>query len=209
MQKTTLPLIETICLQDGQIPLLAYHQKRVNRSRFMLFGIKKQLNLDTFLKEQDLPKTGRHKLRIVYDRLVHDFTCVPYQQKKITNLRIVVENTVDYRHKYLDRKALDNAYSYRDGCDDIIISHHQFVTDTYFGNIALFDGKKWWTPAHPLLKGVQRNALIKNGQLHPTVIRIPDLKYFKEIKIINAMIRLEDSPAIPISKVFHSGEVID
>ncbi len=209
MQEKPLQLIESICLQDGQIPLLSFHQKRVNHSRFMLFGIKKQLNIDTFLKEQDLPVTGCFKIRIVYGRVITDFSCLPYKPKMIKTLRVVEADDIEYRFKHEDRKALDKAFSYRDGCDDIIISHRQYITDTYFGNIALYDGRKWWTPAHPLLKGTRRAALIKDKKIQPTVIRVPDLKYFKELKIINAMLSLEESEPIPISEIFLNGEKLD
>lgn len=208
MENSSLQLIESIRLEDGKIPLLRFHQKRVNRSRFLLFGIKKQLNLSTFLQEQELPSRGLHKLRLVYDKEIQSFSCQAYNIKKIQSLRIVEASELNYRHKYADRSALDLAYTYRNGCDDILISQHQFVTDTYYANIALFDGRKWWTPAHPLLKGTRRAALIHDKVLHPSVIRTPDLKYFKEARLINAMIPLEESPSIAIEHIYGKDEFL-
>ena len=39
------------------------------------------------------------------------------------------------------------------------------LTDTSYSNIALFDGNRWVTPAHPLLKGTMRQSLIDKGLL--------------------------------------------
>ena len=188
--------------------LLSFHQERVNRSRRQLFGIKKQLNLNTFLQQQDLPSSGYHKIRIIYGKEVQDWSVNPYQIRPVESLRIVNTEPFDYRHKYLDRNQLDLAFTYRDGCDDIIMSWHSFLTDSYYGNLALFDGQKWWTPAHPLLKGTRRAQLCREARLYPTVIRVPDLKYFKELRIINAMMPLEESPSIAIQKIFLPGEAM-
>lgn len=188
--------------------LLPYHQKRVNRSRRQLFGIKKQLNLRTFLEEQDLPATGYHKIRMTYNHSVQTFNCTAYVPRPVESLRIVEYEPFDYRFKYANRRKLDTAFSYRDGCDDIIISWQSFVTDTYYGNLALYDGQKWWTPAHPLLKGVRRTFLCDKKRIHPTVIRVPDLKYFKEARIINAMLSLEESQAIATNKIFMPGKEV-
>ena len=188
--------------------LLPYHQERVNRSRRQLLGIKKQLNLRTFLAKQKLPSTGCHKVRLVYSQEIEEYTVQAYEIRPIRSLRVVETEPFNYRHKYLDRTALDRAFSYRDGCDDIILSWHNFITDSYYGNLALYDGEKWWTPAHPLLKGTRRAKLCSEGQLSTTVIRVPDLKYFKEIRIINAMIPLEDSPSIKLEQVYLPGEAM-
>jgi 4-amino-4-deoxychorismate lyase len=188
--------------------LLPFHQKRVNRSRRQLFGIKKQLNLRTFLKEQELPATGYHKIRITYNHSIQTFNCTAYVPRPVNSLRIVAFEPFDYRYKYANRRKLDLAFTYRDGCDDIIISWQSYVTDTYYGNLALFDGQKWWTPAHPLLKGVRRAFLCEKKILHPTIIRVPDLKYFKEVRIINAMIPLQESKPIGIDKIFMPGKEV-
>lgn len=188
--------------------LLSFHQQRVNRSRRQLFGIKKQLNLRTFLQDQSLPQTGTYKVRITYGREIEHLSIEPYHIRPVQSLRVVVTEPFDYRHKYLNRKKLDLAYSYRDGCDDIIMSWQSFITDSYYGNLALYDGQKWWTPAHPLLKGTRRAQLCADRKLHPTVVRVPDLKYFKEVRIINAMIPLEESPRISADQVFLPGEAL-
>lgn len=182
--------------------LLPFHQERMNHSRRQLFGIKRQINLQKFLDRQDLPTEGYHKVRIVYDKEVNSFTCQPYEPRLVRKLRVVKLEPFDYRHKYLDRRPLDEAYSYRDGCEDIIMSWHSYITDTYYGNLALFDGQKWWTPVHPLLKGTRRAKLCKEGRLHPTMIRVPDLKYFREVRIINAMLPLKESRPIKVSKIY-------
>lgn len=188
--------------------LLSFHQQRVNRSRRQLFGIKKQLNLRIFLQHQSLPQSGVYKVRITYSKDVDHLTVEPYQVRPVRSLRVVVTEPFDYRHKYLDRKKLDLAYSYRDGCDDIIMSWHSFITDSYYGNLALFDGQKWWTPAHPLLKGTRRAKLCADRELHPTVIRVPDLKYFQEVRIINAMMPIDESPRISSDQIFMPGQAM-
>ncbi|RMF01809.1 MAG: 4-amino-4-deoxychorismate lyase, partial [Bacteroidetes bacterium] len=162
--------METICLQDGEHPLLPFHQERVNRSRLALFGIKKQLRLAPFLEEQDLPISGKYKLRIHYAKEFEQFECIPYEQKTVKSLRIVEVDRFDYRFKYADRSKLAYLYGQRNGCDDILISYRGYLTDSYYANLALYDGQKWWTPAHPLLKGVRRKALCNCGILHPTIL---------------------------------------
>lgn len=186
--------------------LLPFHQERVNRSRRQLFGIKKQLNLRSFLETQTLPADGYHKIRLTYDKEIRTFNCTAYTPRPINSLRVVDLEPFDYRHKYLNRRKLDTAFSYRDGCDDIIMSWQSFITDTYYGNLAFHDGRKWWTPAHPLLKGVRRSFLCGQKRLFTSVIRVPDLKYFKEARIINAMIPLEESTPIPINRIFLPGK---
>jgi len=185
---------------------LPFHQERVNRSRLSLYGFKKKLLIKDFLAQQLLPTTGTYKLRLTYDSTFHSFECIPYTIKPVNTLRIIETKQFDYRHKYLDRSGLAHLYSYRDGCDDILISYRGYLTDTHYANIALYDGKKWWTPAHPLLKGVRRASLCRQGVLTPSVIRVKDLAHFKEIRLINSMISLEESTPIPIANLYFPGD---
>ena len=197
-------LLESICLRDGEMELLPFHQERMNRSRRQLFGLKRQINLRKFFAEQSLPTQGYHKLRIVYDKGINAFTQEEYVPRTVRTLRVVELEPFDYRHKYLDRTELDAAFARRAGCDDIIMSWHTYITDTYYGNLALYDGQKWWTPVHPLLRGTRREKLCREGRLHATVIRVPDLKYFREVRIINAMLPLGESRPIRVKDVLLS-----
>ena len=200
-------LLESICLEDGQFPLLQYHQDRVDHSRLRLYGVKKRLSLANFLAEQSFPSTGRHKVRITYGQQIDSCTCTPYHIRPIETLRIVeVSDGIPYRFKFADRDLLEDAFSRREGCDEVLITWRGFLTDASYANIALFDGEKWYTPAHPLLKGVRRTHLLRNGELQPTVVRSNDLKYFREVRLINAMIGLKESPSIPIKHVYNPGD---
>ena len=72
--------------------------------------------------------------------------------------------------------------------DDILIIKNELVTDTSIANIAFFDGKKWLTPKTPLLKGVTRTRLLDNSEIFEADIHFRELKKYKKVALLNAMI---------------------
>ncbi|MFW5535892.1 MAG: aminotransferase class IV [Prevotella sp.] len=56
--------------------------------------------------------------------------------------------------------------------------------------MALFDGNRWVTPAHPLLKGTMRQSLIDKGLLKEKDIMAEDFPKYLEVRLINAMMSL-------------------
>ena len=74
--------------------------------------------------------------------------------------------------------------------DEIIIVKNGRLTDTSYSNIALFDGNRWVTPAHPLLKGTMRQSLIDKGLLEEKDIMAEDFPKYLEVRLINAMMPL-------------------
>ena len=106
-----------------------------------------------------------------------------------------------YGHKYADRQAINTLFARRGAADDILLVRDGLLTDTSYANVALFDGKCWYTPAHPLLEGTQRARLLAEGILHPIDIRPADLPRFESIKLINAMLDWEQTAPIPIHAV--------
>lgn len=201
-------LLETICWEDGVAPLLDYHQARVDEARQQLFGIKRRLNLGNFLAEQSLPDRGKHKLRLLYAQEIKEFTCQAYQARSVECLRLVETDGLDYRYKWADRHQLEDVYARREGCDDVIILWRGYLTDTSYANLILNDGHYWWTPAHPLLKGVRRGKLIEEGKIRTALIRAADLNLFKEVKLINALLNVKDTKAIPVANIYAPGRPV-
>ncbi len=148
----------------------------------------------TNLKEPD----GVFKCRIIYSKQIEKIEFIPYQLPKIRTLKIIVDDQIEYNHKYLDRNQLDLLYRKRGACDDILIVKNGLITDTWFANILFFNGKEWITPSKPLLKGTQRSKLLDQEAIKTADIRLDDLKYFKKARIINAMIRFEDGLEIEV-----------
>ena len=70
-----------------------------------------------------------------------------------------------------------------------IIVRRGLLTDTSIANIALFDGKDWFTPKLPLLRGTCRTALIDNGIIKEKDIRPEELSSYSFVRLFNAMIK--------------------
>ncbi len=196
------PLVETIKIIDGIPQNLRYHKFRFEKSYFLYY---KSLNEKEFPIEFEIPvkyKTGKVKLRLLYNKQGFNFEYSLYQRKEIYNLKVVFDNNIEYPVKYTDRKAIDRLLKFRENKDDILIVKDGNVTDSSFANIVFFDGNKWYTPASPLLQGTTRERLIDKEIIIPAPIKYNDLKYFKKFKLINAMIDFEEALEIDIKNIY-------
>ncbi|EJX05983.1 Aminotransferase, class IV [gut metagenome] len=162
------------------------HTERCNHTRAVFWKEEPFVDLQSMIVAP--MERGIFKCRIVYGREIEEVTYTPYQMRQVNALRLVVDDTVDYTYKSTDREALNRLYAQRDGADDVLIVKQGRLTDTSIGNVAFFDGQKWHTPLHPLLKGTMRAFLIERKVIEEKDIFVADLRSYSKIMIFNAMI---------------------
>ena len=59
----------------------------------------------------------------------------------------------------------------------------------------------WHTPSTYLLPGTRRASLLRLNKIRETEINYHDLENFTELKLINAMIGMEDTEGIPVRNI--------
>ena len=182
--------VETIKIKDGKVMGLPYHQERMERTIHHFFP---QVTEETMPSLAGLlaPKDDMafYKARVVYGaKGVESIEYAPYSMREIRSLQVVACDDIDYTYKSCDRTALNNLVARKGNYDEIIIVKNGLVTDTSFTNIAIFDGKSWLTPKHPLLKGTKRAALLEQGMIQEADITMADLKAAEKVCLFNAMI---------------------
>ncbi|MGC8765207.1 MAG: aminotransferase class IV [Brevinematia bacterium] len=191
--------IESICLKDGKLQNIEYHNARLNRT------IKEVLNKDTDFKLENLIsisknlQNGIYKVRVIYYKDIEEIEIQPYNFRRRDTLKIVFSD-LNYRYKYEDRNILNRLFEKRGGCDDILIVKNDRPTDTFASNIVFFDGERWFTPVFPLLRGTKRQLLLDKKIILEKDIKLSELKNFKGFRLINAMLDWEDS-YIPITNI--------
>lgn len=196
------PLLETIRIENGQFYNIEAHQQRLNEARKVLWQCHDALVLKEQLLVPDyLALEKRYKCRVVYDTQIREVTYEAYTIRPIHSLRILEAKELDYRYKALDRSALKTLYEQRGNCDDILITRNGYLTDTYYCNLACWNGHRWLTPAQPLLKGTQRAKLLKEGRITEANIHKDTLGQFGRMILFNAMIDLEDELVVPLNQV--------
>ena len=195
-------LLETLCIENGQIRLLPYHAARMQRSRHELLKLSVPIDLQAALLPllRNYPE-GLFKCRMLYGREIEEIHILPYQRPQIGSMKKVYSDSIEYAHKYEERAALHALYEQKEACDDILIIKDGWVTDTYIGNLLLFDGADWWTPDTPLLRGVQRQYLLDRGRIKTAAIRESELGSFQAFKFINALNPFEASSAVPVNHI--------
>ena len=130
-----------------------------------------------------------YKARVVYgEQGVEAVEYAPYFIRNINSLQVVADDTITYGYKSTDRSRLNALVAQKGNRDDIIIVKHGLLTDTSFTNLAIFDGKHWVTPRHPLLPGTKRAALLDKGMIQEADITLEDLRNANKVSLFNAMI---------------------
>jgi 4-amino-4-deoxychorismate lyase len=145
--------------------------------------------------------SGIFKVRVLYGQTIEKIEIEPYIFRTIQSLKVVHHESIDYHLKFTDRQILQELFSQRGDCDDIIIIKNGFVTDSFAGNLLFFDGENWVTPTTPLLRGTKRQFLIDQGIISEKEIREEDIRSYQKIGIINAMIDFEEMPEVAIDQV--------
>lgn len=196
-------LFETIKIFNGKIYNVEYHNRRFNASRKKLFDCREENDVSTYISVPNDFKSGLVKCKLIYSDKIESIQFFSYQIRKINSLKIVACNEIEYGHKFLNREIFEEL-KIKSGCSisqEILIVKNGLITDTSISNVVLFNGAKWFTPTKPLLKGTKRASLLDSGLIFEEEIRVKDLHLFTQIKLINAMIDIDDNPAIDIQCV--------
>jgi len=194
-------LFETIKFQNGILHNIEYHNARLNKSRNQVFGCTDTFDLRDLIQIPNFSDDKVYKCRVIYSQKIEQVEFIPYTIKPVTTLKLVECDTIEYNHKWVDRKCFDDLLKGIDAVD-ILIVKNGFITDTSYANIVFYDGSKWVTPSTPLLNGTKRERLIKDRIIYEADIKKKDLKFFSKAVLINAMMDLEESPVIDIKNIY-------
>lgn len=194
--------LETICIHNRQILNLSAHNERFNRTRLALWNRSDLPFLEDYVGVPDwLLADQTYKCRVTYGPEIEKIEFELYEARPVRSLTLIDGNSLAYSHKYANRQPINDLFARRGAADDVLIVRDGLLTDTTYANIALFDGRRWHTPARPLLEGTQRARLLRDGVLTPADIRPTDLSHFECIKLINAMLDWEQTEAISVSNI--------
>jgi 4-amino-4-deoxychorismate lyase len=192
-------LFETIKVIEGEPQNLSLHDERMNRSRYMLFGMSDHLKLSDFISVPDHVKSGIIRCRVTYGKSFSSAEFSLYSPAKVMRLKLVEAGSLVYNLKYLDRTPLTSLID-KSAADDILIIQNGCITDASYANIVFTDGYRWVTPDTPLLCGTMRELLLRNGVIKEERITVDDLPRFNHFRLINAMLGFE-SLLLPVSNI--------
>jgi 4-amino-4-deoxychorismate lyase len=205
-----LQLLETIRMEKGELPLLSYHltrmhtaRKRVWRHKHPLQSVDKMIKAafeKACLKQNGLSTAPIVRCNVLYQREIEQIEFYPYSIKSIDSCALIEDDKLKYDLKFADRSALD-ALKARTKADEVIIVQKGLLTDTIYGNIALWNGLKWLTPATPLLLGTRRAFLLDREIIKPRDILKHEIQNFSKIKFFNAMITWEEAMEYNLAKI--------
>jgi 4-amino-4-deoxychorismate lyase len=196
------PLFETIRIYDGLLMHPEYHEARIDLSRRELWRCNDHIHLSNIVQVPEEWKTGLVQCNLTYGPDIKSVTFKSYVKRQVKSLKLIECNPIDYHLKSSDRSILDDLFSRKGECDEIIIIKNGFITDTSISNLIFFDGKNWFTPKMPLLNGTCRQRLLKENKISEMEIRPADLLKFSGLKLINAMRFPDEEEMVRISEIF-------
>ncbi len=193
--------LETIKLVDGKFMHSEFHLQRMRQTMKDIFHLPVA---DTFIQNLIVPQEMRQgvvKCRLLYDSSIFEADFQHYTSRKISFLKLVDGQGIDYSRKYADRSSLTKLLQDKSSCDDVLIVKNGRITDTSYSNVVLSDGSGYYTPISYLLNGTCRQRLLVEGKIIQVDLSVGDLSSFEKIYLINAMLDLEDGVNIPVSNL--------
>ena len=182
-----MEFIETLFIKNGKIHNLKYHLERIKRTaEYFKFQVPSSefQNLNEKLKM----KNEKLRCRITYNQFgIQNIEYFPIKEREFKKFKIM-EINFNYSFKYKNRSLFTFHSPLYTSYDEFILIKNNHITDTTISNLAFYTGKEWLTPKYPLLKGTKRAELIQKGLLKEENIHKYDLKYFKKMAMINAIL---------------------
>ncbi len=195
-------LLETIKMKEGIIHNVLLHQQRLNSSFQAHFHHACPFDLQEIVYLPEKLKTDWLKVRFLYNEKNWELQFHPYKVRRIDSLKLVYDDRISYSHKYVNRSQLTHLLKQKEEYDDILIVKNGYISDTSFSNIIFFDGKRWLTPAHPLLEGICRAKMLQEQKIVETAIRPEDIKRFTHFALINSMLCGEKIEPVSTGHIF-------
>lgn len=197
-------LFETIKLDEGKFFNLHYHNLRLNAARAELFEVTEPIMLEDYLTVPENCKKGLFRCRVSYNRSgITKIEFIAQKPRKLSKLKIVHRDEIDYHLKYADRDILNSLFALRDDADEVIIIKKGMVTDCTIGNLVFWNGQYWHTPDTPLLNGTQRQFLLGEKLIHEKRITQEDIHNYSQCGIINAFFNLQNMPVLSTKEIYH------
>jgi 4-amino-4-deoxychorismate lyase len=195
-------LVETIRIEDGRILNVSFHNERMTRTLYNIYGLKSEPCLEKIISVPPSAGHGIFKCRVLYDDKTTTLEFLPYSRRLVRSLKIVPSDEICYPYKYTNRDRINRLFEMRGECDDIIIVKFGNVTDSSYANVIFRDPSgKWFTPSTFLLPGTRRANLLHSGLINEADISLDDISKYSEIRLINAMTDMGDSVGIPVSNI--------
>lgn len=178
---------ESIKLENGKLPLLKFHEERMNETRRIFFENAPPILLKNEIDIPEEYQKGVIKLRISYDMQIQKIDLIPYQIADHRSIKIVEISHETYSFKAEDRTLFSNAMKTNSEVDDCIFVKNGLLTDATYSNLIFFNGKQWITPEKCLLKGVKRRFLLENKLIFEAEVTLENIATFSKIGFINAL----------------------
>jgi 4-amino-4-deoxychorismate lyase len=195
-------LVETIRIENGKILNISFHNERVIRSLYNIYGLMTKPELEKIIEIPESASHGIYKCRVLYDDKNMSVEFLPYVFRQVRSLKLVFSEDICYPYKYINRDKINRLSDMRGECDDILIIKYGKVTDSSYSNVLFRNNKgKWVTPSSFLLPGTRRANLLKSGLIQEADISYGDISKYTELKLINAMMNIDDTEGIPVRNI--------
>ena len=158
--------------------------------------------VEAYLTGQQILPTTTYRLTLEYNLAgLSAIRLVPYCKRTIRTLRpIPLPDGFEYSYKYADRSFFERVKAELASNEEpLFVRSDGTITDTSFTNILIETEAGYLTPTRPLLKGTQREGLLRSGLIAEaddlTLSRLRAKA--KAILLINALLPLEEALRLP------------
>jgi 4-amino-4-deoxychorismate lyase len=195
-------LVENIRIENGMILNTSFHNERMARTLYNIFGLSAAPDLERIIEVPESARRGIYMCRVLYDNKSTEVGFSPYTFRKVTTMKVVFSDETCYPYKYINTDRINRLFDRRGECDDILIVKYGKITDSSSANIILKDLEgRWVTPLTFLLAGTRRANLLKSGLIKEADVPFSDLSNYTVLKLINAMQGFDDTEEIPVRNI--------
>lgn len=211
---TSPSFIETFMLRGGELIAGELHRERMLRtlreqgadtgSTFLqsLLNTSPWREVEAYLTGQQILPTTTYRLTLEYSIAgLSAIRLVPYCKRSIRALRpLPLPDGFEYNYKYADRRFFERVKAeLADDEEPLFVRPDGTITDTSFTNVLIETEAGYLTPTRPLLKGTQREGLLRAGLIaEADDLTLSTLRSkAKAILLINALLPLEEALRLP------------